>query len=123
VPGAGDRVVRQWRNARPDLDVSPVAVIARLDRAVELIDESRDALLAEHGLNRALWDVLASLRREGAPYRLSPTELYRALMRTSGAMTNRLAALERAGLSERVPEPERRPQHAGRAHSAREATR
>ena len=80
-------------------------MIARLGRVVEHIDQSRDALLAEHGLNRALWDVLASLRREGAPYRLSPTELYRALMRTSGAMTNRLAALQRAGLVERVADP------------------
>jgi DNA-binding MarR family transcriptional regulator len=100
-----DRVLEQWRRERPDLDMAPVGVIARLGRVVEYIDESRNALLAEHGINRALWDVLASLRREGPPYRLSPTELYRGLMRTSGAMTNRLAALERAGLVDRVPDP------------------
>jgi DNA-binding MarR family transcriptional regulator len=100
-----DRVLEQWRDARPDLDMTPVGVVARLGRVVEYLDESRNALLARHGLNRALWDVLASLRREGPPYRLSPTELYRALMRTSGAMTNRLATLERAGLVHRVPDP------------------
>jgi DNA-binding MarR family transcriptional regulator len=99
-----DRVLAQWRRARPDLDFTPVAVVARLGRAVEYIDAGRDALLAAHGLNRALWDVLASLRREEPPHRLSPTQLYRGLMRTSGAMTNRLAALERAGLVDRVPD-------------------
>jgi DNA-binding MarR family transcriptional regulator len=100
-----DRVLEQWRRERPDLDMAPVGVISRLGRVVEYIDESRNALLAEHGINRALWDVLASLRREGPPYRLSPTELYRGLMRTSGAMTNRLAALQRAGLVDRFPDP------------------
>jgi DNA-binding MarR family transcriptional regulator len=100
-----DHVLEQWRRERPDLDMSPVAVIARLGRVVEHVDERRNALLAQHGVNRALWDVLASLRRAGPPYRLSPTALYRGLMRTSGAMTHRLAALERAGLVERVPDP------------------
>jgi DNA-binding MarR family transcriptional regulator len=50
--------------------------------------------------------VLASLRRGGAPFRLSPTSLYVALMRSSGAMTHRLASLEAAGLIERVPDPD-----------------
>jgi DNA-binding MarR family transcriptional regulator len=100
-----DWVLAQWRRTRPELDTSPVAVVARLGRLVELIDGRRNALLAAHGLNRALWDVLASLRRQGAPYRLSPTDLYRELMRTSGAMTNRLAALERDRLIVRVPDP------------------
>jgi DNA-binding MarR family transcriptional regulator len=49
--------------------------------------------------------VLASLRRCGPPYRLSPTELYLGLMRTSGAMTNRLRRLEAAGLVRRVIDP------------------
>jgi DNA-binding MarR family transcriptional regulator len=52
------------------------------------------------------WEVvLASLRRVGPPYRASPTELYTRLMRTSGAMTNRLRRLEEAGLVARVPDP------------------
>jgi DNA-binding MarR family transcriptional regulator len=99
-----DRVLEQWRRLQPDIDLGVVAVIARLGRLVEHIDASRNAMLGEHGLNRALWDVLASLRRQGPPYRLSPTDLYRELMRTSGAMTNRLATLERVGLVKRVPD-------------------
>ena len=73
--------------------------------------ESRGRLLrpgaggdfARFGINRAAWDVLASLRRTGPPYRLSPTELYRDLMRTSGAITNQLHRLEGMGLVRRVP--------------------
>lgn len=58
--------------------------------------------------NRSSWDVLASLRRVGAPYRRSPTELYRALMRTSGGMTHLVDRLEREGLVERVANPDDR---------------
>jgi DNA-binding MarR family transcriptional regulator len=82
-----------------------VAVVARIGRIANLFDQSTDTLMAEHGLSRSSWDVLASLRRVGPPYELSPTELYQALMRSSGAMTNRLHRLEEAGLIERRPDP------------------
>jgi DNA-binding MarR family transcriptional regulator len=49
--------------------------------------------------------VLATLRRSGNPYMLSPTRLYEAAMISSGGMTNRLDRLERAGLIERRPDP------------------
>jgi DNA-binding MarR family transcriptional regulator len=99
-------VIAQWARARPDLDTTPVGVIARLGRATAYVDAGINARLAEFGLTRNSWDVLASLRRAGPPHRLSPTELYRSLMRSSGAMTHRLAELERAGLVERAPDPE-----------------
>jgi DNA-binding transcriptional ArsR family regulator len=60
----------------------------------------------EHGLTRGSWDVLAALRRAGQPYRVTPTDLYRALMRTSGAITHTLRRLEYAGLVERLLNPE-----------------
>jgi DNA-binding MarR family transcriptional regulator len=100
-----ERVLEQWRAERPDLDLEPLAVVARLGRAAALTDRALEEFFAEHGLSRALWDVLASLRREGPPYRLSPTQLYRGLMRTSGTITNRLTQLQRAGLIRRVPDP------------------
>jgi DNA-binding MarR family transcriptional regulator len=100
-----DRVRAQWREVRPDLDTSPMEVVARVGRIAAYFDQSINTLMARHGLARSSWDVLASLRREGEPYELSPTELYRSLMRTSGAMTNRLHGLERAGLIERRPDP------------------
>jgi DNA-binding MarR family transcriptional regulator len=100
-----DRVRGQWRAVRPELDTSPIAIVARIGRAAAYFDQSTNALMSKHGLARGSWDVLASLRRAGPPYELSPTDLYRSLMRTSGAMTNRLHRLELAGLIERTPDP------------------
>lgn len=82
-----------------------MAVIGRLGRVVSYVDRELEANFARFGINRAGWDVLASLRRNGPPYRLTPTDLYRELMRTSGAVTNQLHRLERAGLIRRLPDP------------------
>jgi DNA-binding MarR family transcriptional regulator len=101
-----DRVLAQWAEARPDLDLSAASVVARLGRATAYIDAGVSRQLAHFGLRRGSWDVLASLRRSGPPHRLSPTELYLAHMRSSGAMTHRLARLERAGLVRRIPDPD-----------------
>jgi DNA-binding MarR family transcriptional regulator len=59
----------------------------------------------KHGIDWSGFDVLATLRRSGPPYRMTPTHLYRELVLTSGAMTHRMDALERAGLIERRPDP------------------
>lgn len=100
-----DRVREQWRSVRPDIDTSPIAIVARIGRAAAYFDQAINGLMARHGLTRSSWDVLANLRRTGPPHELSPTDLYRGLMRTSGAMTNRLHRLERSGLIERTPDP------------------
>lgn len=100
-----DRALEQWERVEPGVDRSPVAVIARLGRLGSFIDRELEANFARFGINRAGWDVLASLRRHGPPYRLTPTQLYRALMRTSGAITNQLHRLESAGLVRRVADP------------------
>jgi DNA-binding MarR family transcriptional regulator len=111
APGSSERddhvdaVIAEWARERPELDVSPAAVVARLGRVVRYLDEGLERVLSDHGLSRGSFDVLASLRRAGAPYRRSPTDLYRSLMRTSGAMTHRLGKLEADGLVRRVPDP------------------
>lgn len=46
--------------------------------------------------------MLATLRRQGPPYRLKPTDLYGLLMLSSGAMTNRIDRLEQDGIVERL---------------------
>src|ERR1700749_4113397 len=75
-----DQVRAQWAAVRPDLDTSPVEIIARLGRATAYTDAGINAGLRQFGLTRETWDVLASLRRTGPPHRLSPTQLYQALM-------------------------------------------
>ncbi|KRB21406.1 MULTISPECIES: MarR family winged helix-turn-helix transcriptional regulator [Mesorhizobium] len=100
------KAIEQWKRERPDLNVSPMAVLGRLNEASSLIARDRLApLFARFGLQAGEFDVLATLRRSGAPYALTPTALYEATMVTSGAMTNRLDRLEKAGLILRGPHP------------------
>lgn len=98
-----DLVVRQWGAQRPDLDVSPMAVIGRLSRASRLISVELRRTFGAHGLDRPSFDMLATLRRSDPPHRLTPTELMRASMVTSGAITQRLDRLQERGLVTRTP--------------------
>jgi DNA-binding MarR family transcriptional regulator len=101
-----DIAVEQWARERPELPALPMAVFGRLADAAERVTRDHmDPLFARSGLQRGEFDVLATLRRSGAPYMLSPTQLYGALMISSGGMTNRLDRLEHAGLVERRPDP------------------
>jgi DNA-binding MarR family transcriptional regulator len=86
-----------------------MAVFGRLSEAAErVMREHMNPLFAEAGLQSGEFDVLATLRRSGEPYMLSPTRLYEATMISSGGMTDRLDRLERAGLVERRPGPKDR---------------
>lgn len=103
-----DQIRGQWSRALRDLDTSPLETIGRIHRVAFVLAPRIRKVLEEYGLDLGALDVLATLRRSGLPYRLSPTRLYRELALTSGAMTHRLDALERAGLLERVADPEDR---------------
>mgnify|MGYP002713159214 CR=1 FL=1 len=101
--------VGQWTSERPDLDTLPMLVLGRLGEANNLIRRDRvEPLFASFGLQAGEFDVLATLRRAGAPYAMTPTALYQATMISSGAMTNRLDRLEKAGLIARAPDPQDR---------------
>ncbi|OCP07564.1 transcriptional regulator [Ensifer sp. LC13] len=103
-----DRILAQWNRERPDLDVSAMGLLGRLSRLSAHIAREIDKSFSERGLNASSFDVLATLRRSGAPYRLSPGELLDTTMVSSGTMTNRIDQLEKAGLVERIANPEDR---------------
>ena len=105
---AVDKILAQWNRERPDLDVGPMGLLGRLARLRNHLARETDAELAKHGLNASSFDVLATLRRSGPPYRLSPSELMETMMITSGTMTNRIDQLEKAGMVERLDNPEDR---------------
>lgn len=84
-------------------------VIGRLNEASLILTRQwLGPFFARHALQLGEFDVVATLRRSGAPYRLTPTQLYETMMISSGGMTNRLDRLEKAGLIERQPNPEDR---------------
>ena len=101
-----ERVIQQWRAERPELDVSGLEVIGRLSKLGTLVQARLDAVFAEFGLQGWEFDVLATLRRSGEPYELTPGELDRALIITSGTTTHRLKKLEARGFVERRPDSE-----------------
>jgi DNA-binding MarR family transcriptional regulator len=105
---AVDRVGRaraEWAREEPGLDTTPMEIIGRTLRVAHLADARIRRVLRRAGLDHGGLDVLATLRRSGPPYRLTPTRLYQELVLTSGAMTHRVDALERAGLVARIPAP------------------
>jgi len=96
----------EWRRERPDIDAAVMVTVGRLLEAAQLMERQiLSPLAAQFGLQKGEFDVIATLRRAGAPYQLMPTELYEGLMLSSGAMTSRLDRLERSGLIERLPSP------------------
>ncbi|MGK5636904.1 MarR family winged helix-turn-helix transcriptional regulator [Streptomyces sp. URMC 126] len=99
-----DLILEQWAAQRPDLDVSPMAVIGRLSRIQRAVSAELRKTFAAHGLDSASFDVLATLRRSAPPHRLTPTELMKSGMVTSGAISQRLDRLEERGLVVRTPD-------------------
>lgn len=101
-----DRLRRQWARELPDLDTEPMTILGRAYRLSNLVRPSIEATFAGFGLDRGEFDVIGTLRRSGPPYRLTPTELYTALMISSGGLTHRLDRLEKAGLIRREKSPQ-----------------
>ncbi|TBZ16867.1 MarR family winged helix-turn-helix transcriptional regulator [Rhizobium leguminosarum] len=100
-----DRLRRQWALELPDLDTEPMAILGRAFRLSNLVRPSIEAKFADFGLDRGEFDVIATLRRSGPPYLMTPTEMYSALMISSGGLTHRLDRLEKAGLIRREKSP------------------
>lgn len=93
-----DRVERDWRRERPDIDVGSIGVVSRIWRIGRHLEQQRKAQLDAAGTDRGTLDVLAMLRRSGPPFRRSAGELTRSALITSGGVSQRLDKLERAGL-------------------------
>ncbi|GIG70123.1 MarR family winged helix-turn-helix transcriptional regulator [Phytomonospora endophytica] len=105
---AVDRIVGQWRSERPELRLRPMEVFGRIHRLSRLTLQRIEPVYLKYGIGRAEFDVIASIRRSGEPYTLSPKQIGATLMLSSGGLTGRLDKLEKAGLVERLPDPDDR---------------
>jgi DNA-binding MarR family transcriptional regulator len=96
----------QWARERPEIDTEAMVLLGRLAEAALVISRDRlNPLFAQFDLQPGEFDVLATLRRSGQPYALTPTDLYEAAMISSGSMTNRIDRLEKVGFVTRKPNP------------------
>ncbi|GAB3254628.1 MarR family transcriptional regulator TamR [Alteromonas gracilis] len=100
-----DLLVAAWQRERADLDLAPVEVFSRIGRLAKLLDLTRKEAFSANGIESWEFDVLAALRRAGAPYELSPGRLVRETLVTSGTMTNRIDRMGDRGLVRRFPDP------------------
>ncbi len=97
-----DGILAQWRRERPDLDPSPIGLIGRLHRLADVLNLELRTVFAEAGLGDGDFDVLVTLRRNGAPYEMTPGQLCSSTMVTSSAVTKRIDRLESGGLVTRT---------------------
>ncbi|WP_309617409.1 MarR family transcriptional regulator [Salinibacterium sp.] len=100
-----DGILAQWSRERPDLDVSPMAVVGRLSRVNALFEAGLSADYAQWGLDGGCFDVLFTLVRSGAPHALSPSALAASSMVSTAAVAQRVNRLVAAGLVTRKPDP------------------
>ena len=103
-----DRVLGGWSDARPELEMGPLQVTARLSRIGPLLARRQEAVFGRFGLSRGEVGALSALRIAGPPHRLSPTRLGKGLMLSSAGVTSRIDRLERRGLVRRLPDPDDR---------------
>jgi len=101
-----DKILEQWRRERPDLDTTAMGLFGRMRNLTLHLSREMEKTFARFDLNSANFDMLATLRRSGEPYALSPSDLMDTMMVTSGTMTNRIDQLEKAGLVARSPNPD-----------------
>jgi DNA-binding MarR family transcriptional regulator len=104
-PDGVDRIIEQWAHERPDLDTTAMAVFGRVYRLAKVSGDAVERAYGQFGIGRPEFDVLATLRRSGEPYELSPGALAGSMMLSTGGTTARLDRLEKAGLVRRVPSP------------------
>ncbi|MFF0483892.1 MarR family winged helix-turn-helix transcriptional regulator [Streptomyces sp. NPDC004435] len=98
-----DRIAADWKRERPDLDVTPLAFVGRIALVAEtLVGPAGERAVERHGINKGDFDVLATLRRRGAPYTVTPSVLSAELLMSRAGMTKRIDRLEGAGLVRRT---------------------
>jgi deoxyribonuclease V len=100
-----DVVLGEWASSRPESELAPIAMTARVSRLAQVLQERMERVSSMFGLDWGQFMVLAALRGAGSPFRMSPRELNRLLQLSPAAVTNRLYRLESKGFVERTADP------------------
>ncbi|WP_087016461.1 MarR family winged helix-turn-helix transcriptional regulator [Thaumasiovibrio subtropicus] len=97
-----DLIIEQWQQEKPQLNTLPMAMLGRMKRLAAHSEKAIADCHKQFGIKLGEFDVLATLLRSGQPYTLTPSVLFKTMMLSSGAMTNRLDRLEEKGLITRA---------------------
>ncbi|MEM7549299.1 MAG: MarR family transcriptional regulator [Bacteroidota bacterium] len=93
-----DELIAEWKQERPELDTSAMSIVGRILKLGKVLEKSASRALRGSNIHYTDLDVLATLRRSGTPYQLTPTQLMQSVLITSGAMTTLLNRLTKLGL-------------------------
>ncbi|QXW00080.1 MarR family transcriptional regulator [Rhodococcus globerulus] len=96
-----DAIALAWLRERPGTPVEGIGIVTRLWACAKLLGEDRRRILTAAGADTATLDLLSVLRRAGEPYRLTTRQITERTGVTAGAISQRLARAEAAGLVER----------------------
>jgi DNA-binding MarR family transcriptional regulator len=101
-----DDITAQWKHEYPDVDLSKLLLPVYLQRLGRMIDQDFERYcLTQFKMRASDMRVLLALRRIGPPYAKRPTDLFRSLLVTSGAITKQVDRLEKKKLVKRLPDP------------------
>ncbi|MGO1592454.1 MAG: MarR family winged helix-turn-helix transcriptional regulator [Ancrocorticia sp.] len=100
-----DGIVAAWGRERTDFDPEPLSVFSRLLRLDRHIDRMRRQAFSKYGIESWEFEMLAALRRQGEPYRLTAGRLVQETLVSSGTVTNRIDRMVTHGYAERHPDP------------------
>jgi DNA-binding MarR family transcriptional regulator len=104
--GVSELITLQWKREREDLDLDDFLLAIYLMRLGTLVDRAYDRYCRKkYAIGGGDMRVLLALRRSGPPYVKRPTDLFRNLLVTSGAITKKVDRLVAAGFVERLPDP------------------
>ncbi|MBU1012492.1 MAG: MarR family transcriptional regulator [Bacteroidetes bacterium] len=98
-----DILIAEWKKERPELDVESMQVVGRILKLSKILEKRTNKALKNSNIYYTDLDVLATIRRSGAPYELSPKQLMKSVLITSGAMTALLDRLTKLQLIYRAP--------------------
>ncbi|MEO0573881.1 MAG: MarR family transcriptional regulator [Pseudomonadota bacterium] len=97
-----DRLIEEWQQEQPAFDTNAMHVVGRIMRLGRAYETEAARVLESFDLSYTEFDIVATLRRSGKPYQLTPGALARTVLLTSGAMTAALDRLESKELIVRV---------------------
>ncbi|QYB00239.1 MarR family transcriptional regulator (plasmid) [Rhodococcus sp. USK10] len=98
-------LARQWSSELRRADVHPFLITAMVQRISLHIERQFVDIARSHGLGAGDLRVLLALARSGPEYALRPTELFRQLLITSGAVSKQVERLVALNLVRRATHP------------------
>ena len=104
-----EEITEQWQRERPDIDLDRFLLAIYLQRLGRIIQQDFERLCqSDYRMRSSDVRLLLALRRRGPPYAQRPTDLFRALLITSGAVTKQVDRLVARKFVVRLPDPDYR---------------